>query len=170
MKKGPRSTDIVIELKRPYTALSLAFILFGGSAAFMVNRAQTNDRGLIINGLIELDSSGADVFYAVMAVLSVGFSLMGALSLYNFARRKQFRVVLGRRSMTLPPSVAAFRMHDGEEKVLFKAITSVELHPQAIIIHTEEKRHAIATRWLPEGWPARELADTIVQRTQEARK
>ena len=47
-------TDAVIELKKPYASLAMGVLFFGGCGYFLFDRASTNDRGLIINGIIHL--------------------------------------------------------------------------------------------------------------------
>jgi len=59
----------------------LAALFFGVALVFYVYRALHNDRGLIINGLIELETSGATVFYWVFAAASAAFVLIGAWGL-----------------------------------------------------------------------------------------
>ena len=54
-------------------------LLFGAAAWFFIHEAVTNDRGLIINGLIHLGITGATVFYWVMASFSMGFVLLGLI-------------------------------------------------------------------------------------------
>jgi hypothetical protein len=66
--------DTIIPLRRPYRELVLGFVLFGAAAAYLFYRASTNDRGLILNGLIHLDPSGAGTFFVVLGLLSVGMS------------------------------------------------------------------------------------------------
>ena len=59
----------------------LATLFFGACLAFYVWRASHNDRGLIINGLITLETEGATTFFAVLALASGGFVLIGAWAL-----------------------------------------------------------------------------------------
>ncbi len=54
-------------------------LLFGAAAVFLFREAMTNDRGLIINGIITLDTGGATIFFYVLAGLSAGFVLLGIL-------------------------------------------------------------------------------------------
>lgn len=50
----------------------LAMVFFGVCAVIMAHEAQTNDRGVVLNGLVELSTSGATVFYWVICGLSLG--------------------------------------------------------------------------------------------------
>ena len=57
---------------RPWFVL-LGAAFFGVIAVFAAHEALTNDRGLIINGLIELSVGGATIFYWCMAAVSAAF-------------------------------------------------------------------------------------------------
>jgi hypothetical protein len=53
---------------KPRLSITMSIILFcGGCAAMMTYAALTNDRGLIINGIIRLEQPGATIFYWCMA-------------------------------------------------------------------------------------------------------
>src|SRR5688500_3435530 len=55
-------------------------LFFGICAAVLGAKADSNDRGLIINGIIELGVEGATITYWVLTALSIGFVVMsGAL-------------------------------------------------------------------------------------------
>jgi hypothetical protein len=65
----------------------IAGIFFGLSTALMVHLASTNDRGLVINGIIHLDRDDAAIFWwgmaaasAVMAAIGLMKTLFGLLS------------------------------------------------------------------------------------------
>ncbi len=58
-----------------------SIVLFGGAFAFFVHLALENDRGLVLNRVIELGVEGASTFYAVLAAASAGFVLAGLAGL-----------------------------------------------------------------------------------------
>jgi hypothetical protein len=72
-------------LKYPYkprkTALVLGALIFAPCTALFVHNGMTNDRGLIIDGIIHLGVNGATIFYWVFAALSAGFVAVAVLSL-----------------------------------------------------------------------------------------
>jgi hypothetical protein len=74
-------------LEYPYKAkagLMLACIaFFGACAATMAHAALTNDRGLILNGILEFGPQGAAVCYWCVAGTSLLFVLMGVLGLIS---------------------------------------------------------------------------------------
>ena len=156
---------IVIELQRPYPLLALAALMFLGCGWFFIHDAETNDRGLVINGLIHLGTDGADTFYVVMAVLSIAMGVMGVVGIVSLAVRKDFRVVLGKKGITLPYG-PVWRQRN--EKVPYDAIVGVSLHPagKPSMLHIETKsgRRYITARYLPTEWSLQAVADELVGR------
>jgi hypothetical protein len=65
-----------------YRAKPATMILAGGFFAlcgsFLAHKAANNDRGLIINGIIELGVTGGTVFFTVLAVFSALFVIAAA--------------------------------------------------------------------------------------------
>jgi len=62
-------------------SMLLGIVFFGACAAGLARAWATNDRELIINGLIRLSVERASVFYACLAVLSLGFVAAAAWAL-----------------------------------------------------------------------------------------
>lgn len=100
----------------------LVALFFGGGAAFFAHKAATNDRGLIVNGLIELGPTGATVFYVVFAVVSGLFVVLaGGATLYGHL--KQTVLVLADDHLEIPGGF--FKRH--VRRVEFASITSASL-------------------------------------------
>lgn len=57
---------------KPLT-MALAALFFAACGAFMAHEAANNDRGLILNGVIELSARGATIFFVCLVVLSAAF-------------------------------------------------------------------------------------------------
>ena len=57
---------------KPLT-MALAALFFAACGAFMAHEAANNDRGLILNGVIELSARGATIFYVCLAAVSAVF-------------------------------------------------------------------------------------------------
>ncbi|WP_437574111.1 hypothetical protein [Sorangium sp. So ce887] len=159
-----------IPLRRPYRELLLAGFFFAVCAAVLAHRARANDRGLILNGIIHLEHGGADIFYAALAILSGAMCALGFLGAARFAALKQFRILLGPRTITLP-SMHPFRAAR-EVTVLLDRIEAVEMQPPAkpltLVIREDDRAHTIPQRWLTERWPAQEVAGAIIARVREA--
>lgn len=60
----------------------LAWLFFGVCSVFYVYRAQNNDRGLVVNGLIELEVGTATGFYWALAACSAGFVAIASWGLF----------------------------------------------------------------------------------------
>jgi hypothetical protein len=165
-KKKSKETDLVIPLRKPYTQLVLAVLFFGAGAAFMFYRASTNDRGLILNGIIHFEPGGADVFYAVMGLLSFGFVAMGALGIYNFARIEPFALTIGAKRIQLPSGrPSGIRMVE----LRIDEVESISIFPpggeaKSVVVRTFAGMHSISANWLPPEWSAVRLSDELVAR------
>ncbi len=81
--------------------LLLAIMFFGACTAFYVYRAVTDDRGLILNHLIEFSPQGARQFWWILGGLSFALVALGLIGCVNNLRGKQ-RIVLGREAISVP--------------------------------------------------------------------
>jgi hypothetical protein len=82
----------------------LAILFFGGCGYFAVHDAQTNTRGLVINGIIELSPANATLFYWGLTVFSGLFVLGGIWGLVaSFASSKE--LILTETTLTAPGSM-----------------------------------------------------------------
>lgn len=84
--------------------LLLATLFFGACLAFYVWRAWSNDRGLIINGLVELEAGGATIFFAVLALASAGFVAIGLWAMLIRVRGPSY-LVLDETALSIPSRV-----------------------------------------------------------------
>ena len=101
--------------------MMLSIVLFGAAAAFFVHRAQTNDRGLIINGVIELETGGATIFFWVFAALSALFVLAGAAACASRLSGKRF-IELDDDAITVPG-----RWRGAPKRVAYGTIQSLQM-------------------------------------------
>jgi hypothetical protein len=88
----------------------------------MGNVALTNDRGLILNRIIEFSAQGATIFYWVVAIAALAFVLVGILALIKsmFSNRE---IVITNESITSPKS--GFSKQD--VTVSFSDITGINM-------------------------------------------
>jgi hypothetical protein len=167
MSPSEPSSKIVIELRRPYAQLTLAVVFFAACAAALAHEASTNDRGVVINGLVHLERGGADVFYAVLAALSVGFVVLGLVALWGTSRLRQFRIVIGSKAVRVPPS-PLWRPPHREIEIPLADVRAIETNPPNaptwVTIVTAARRYPIQARVLPPDWPPRAVADAIAAR------
>ena len=92
---------------------------FGVCSAFFLHRAATNDRGLLINGIVELGPRGATAFYGAFAMLSVGFVLVGVAGVLVRLRGKRY-IELDEQALYMPA-----RWAGPTQRVLYVEITSL---------------------------------------------
>ncbi|MDI1482450.1 hypothetical protein [Polyangium sp. y55x31] len=164
-RKKRSDAKIQIRLRKPYRQLVPGLLLFGVCAAFFFHRSITNDRGLILNGIIHFGPDGADVFYAVMGLLSAGLSVMALLGIVRFSKLEPFELVLGAKSLSLPVGrPMGIRMIT----VPVRDIVSVGIHPPEapkwIVLQVGAERYSIPGNWLPEGWTVQDLDRELVAR------
>src|SRR5258708_29914814 len=86
-----------------WTVIILCALFFGACALVLGAKANANDRGLIINGIIELSAGGATVFYWVLAALSIGFVVIAGFFAIVLLTIHQ-RITLTNTSITIPRS------------------------------------------------------------------
>lgn len=77
-------------------------LLFGTGVFFMVEEARNNDRGLLLNNIIELSANGATIFYWVMALICFLVVLM-LLILAVFSSNNQV-ITLTEQAIIAPKS------------------------------------------------------------------
>ena len=86
--------DTTYPYRTKASSLAFATAFFAVCAFAIAHEAQTNRRGLIIDGIIRLAPDGATLFYGAVAILSALLSVLGLVS--RFAR-----LVGGARYLTL---------------------------------------------------------------------
>ncbi len=93
------------EVRIPYRPNKLLFVgailLFGFGSVFFCHLAATNDRGLILNGIIRFSSQGATVFYWVLFAISSSFVAVGLAALVSSLMVKR-EIVLTATSISSP--------------------------------------------------------------------
>ncbi len=71
------------EVRYPYRAkiwkMLLAVLFFSACALIIASKALSNDRGMIINHLIELETRDATIFLWILTALSAAFVLTGVM-------------------------------------------------------------------------------------------
>jgi hypothetical protein len=169
-EKAKRAKIANIPLRRPYREAILALLMFGGCAVFFYVKASNNDRGLILNGIIEMGPQGADWFYAILGILSAAMALVGGIGAWRISQVKNWQIDLGRKEMTFP---AAPLFRAPLVTVPYDRIDAVELVGQgamaSIIIRESDQSHAIQGRWIAEGWTAQQILEEVITRVRTVR-
>jgi hypothetical protein len=79
----------------------LGLLFFAGCAWIALHTARTNDRGLIINHLIELETPSATIFYWGIFAVCAAFVPLGLAGLW-VGRAGGRRITLDQQAITLP--------------------------------------------------------------------
>lgn len=122
----------------PYAPRWTLIVLGGGffllCAVVLGARAQGNDRGVIINGLIELSRPGATAFFWVLCACSMGFVAAAVLMAYQRLMFRR-RLVLGTTTLIVPVS----RWSREEQEIDYgdiQSLSTVEISGQRMLTVT----------------------------------
>ena len=168
--KPKRAKLKTIPLRRPYWEAILAVLFFGACAVFFYFKATNNDRGLIINGIIELGPESADWFYAILGLASGAFVAVGLAGAWRVSQIKDFTIDLGRKEMTFP-AAPVFRAP--LVTVPYDRIDAVEIIGQGsssfVTIREGSQAYSIPSRWIAEGWTPQQILEEVIARVRTAR-
>jgi hypothetical protein len=153
----------------PRLAPMLAAVLFFAAClAFYVWRTASNDRGLIINGLLELETDGATAFFASLAVGSAGFVLLGLWAASMRLRAPSY-LMLDERSLSFPS-----RFGRKARTVPYAAIRDIQLlnvQGQSMLqIETESGKVRVAAIMLASDTQLREVGAALRDRVRDANR
>jgi hypothetical protein len=128
--------------------MAVAGLFFGACAIFMSWMASTNDRGLVLNGLLEFGPQGASVFFWMVAALSFLFVLAAAWIIFSSLVHGIPDVVLGAETISFPrgfPVKRVFALRYAEITGLSRSDVNGQ---RFLTLHTSGKKHHIALNWL----------------------
>jgi hypothetical protein len=152
-----------------WTVIVLCALFFGAGALFFAAKANGNDRGLIINGIIELAPAGATVFYWVLAGLSLAFvAAAGTMAIVRLTLHQ--RIALTDSGMTIPRS----RWSAENITVPFSEIvelTKSEVHGQRFLkIAFKGGKFTLTASMLPNNEDFDEIVSTVSQGAKAFRR
>jgi len=135
-------------------------LLFGGAGYFFANEAINNDRGVIIDNVITLDTGGATIFYWILAGLSAGFVLIAiAAMLRTYLSPKVLRLEID--SLSLPHGF----LHRQISRIHYSSIDRIsetEVSGQKFLyLHTRDKRYSLVRSMLPSDQIYKEIRDFL---------
>jgi hypothetical protein len=136
----------------------IGVLLFGAGTIIFCHKALTNDRGLIINGIIELPITGATIFYWVMCVASAAFVFAANFLVLHRLAFSQ-RITFTSETIVVPRS----RWSSEEIAVEYGAITGIEATEVSgekflRVTHSEGKFTIVASML-----PTRQAYDEVYQ-------
>ena len=153
----PEPPRTEIDYRPPVGKLLLGAALAVLGAIFMGHLAQTNDCGLIINGIVELSSSGATWFYWAVGGVMLAFVVAALLLVPRSMVRRP--IVIESDSITLPSRGYSRRTYRiGRDDI--RAVTVTQYQKMRYIkIHHLGGVRPINSTWLPHEGDA----DTILR-------
>jgi hypothetical protein len=144
--------------------MAAAVLLFGACAAVLAIKASTNDRGLILDSIIELGVENATAFYWVLAVLSLAFAATGLLFFVGSAG--------GTAHLSITPTEVRiphgfFRLKRSVNVIPFaevKEISETTVHGQQFLnLHTPKRKHSLARSMMPSDHAYEEAKKLIAE-------
>ncbi|WP_439624638.1 hypothetical protein [Gemmata sp.] len=155
------------EYRPRWTMIVFCAAFFALCAAVLGSKAANNDRGLIINRIIELGPDGATTFYWVLTALSGGFVAMAAFLAYHRVTFQQ-RLVFGPAAVTVPAS----RWSREEKEIAYRDIVALS---EATIggqrfLHVAHPggKYSITASMLPSKAAFAEVCELLAVRVQAA--
>ena len=128
--------------------MALAVLFFGACAVFMAHEAMTNDRGLILNGIIRFSTQGATVFYWCLAAVGGLFVCIG-IPAFFVGIFSSHRLILSGSSISAPK----YGFSREPTVVPLSSITGLGVqvvHRQRMLsIHHKAGKLTIMQSWLP---------------------
>lgn len=157
---SPTTRRYVLELG--WGRVILAILLFGGAFLFFAHRVMTNDRGLIINGILEFGTRNATIVYGLLAACSAAFVLAGFLGILRLSGGK-LEILVTEESITLPGAI----WRRSSTNIPWRDITDVRLETisgqEMLRIESRAGKAAIVKSHLTErDW--NELRDLVLAR------
>lgn len=85
-----------------WITIVLVILMFGATSVLFFFKAIHNDRGLILNNIVELSENGATIFFWIFFVFSLLFVFAGIIGAYYKLKKKEY-LILKSDSVIIPP-------------------------------------------------------------------
>lgn len=153
------------DYKPSWWIILLGGAMFGVATVFFVYRALLNDRGLIINGLIELSQNGATIFYWVFAFFSLCFVLTVIAITFHRLKFHQ-RLAFTHSELIVPAS----RWSAAEKSIRYDdisnlSVTQISRQKFLYIYHSGEK-YIVNASMLSSSKVFEEFVDLLTQKLE----
>ena len=158
------------EYKPRWLIIIFGFLFFGLGTVMLADAAYTNDRGLIINHIIELGIDGATIFYWILCGVCFAFVAACVVMTIHGLTHKQ-RLAFTHESLILPDG----RWSSGERKIRYDEILSVSErninnHRFLEIYPSVGKKITIGSAMLPSKKIYEEVRELLIQYVDEVAK
>lgn len=155
------------EYRIKWTMIVLCAAFFALCTAVLGAKAANNNRGVIINGLIELGPDGATNFYWALAAVSAGFIVLAGFLAYHRVTFRQ-RLIFGQAAMTVPVS----RWSREEKEIPYRevlALSEATISGQRFLYVTHlGGKYTVTASMLPSKAAFAEVCELLADRIREA--
>jgi hypothetical protein len=160
------SVEREYEYRPKWTTIAFCGLFFGLCAVVLGFKAAGNDRGVIINRVIELSPDWATGFYWVLTALSVGFVVIAAFFAYCRLTFRQ-RLAFGSAVMTVPAS----RWSRDEKEIAYRdiqALSEATISGQRFLYITHAGgKYTVIASMLPSKAAFAEVCELLAARVQD---
>ncbi len=156
------------DYKPKITAMALAMIFFGVCAVVGWHSAQTNDRGLIIDGLITLDTGQATIFYWGLMAVSVVMAAGGLFGIVRGMTSTQ-TLVMDDTALRLPKSALSQKIVTVPYRDIVR-MTAIQIKSQRFLrVEYAGGKVNITRSMLPSNAIFDKVCETLAARVQAVR-
>lgn len=138
----------------------MTILFFGVCTAVLYHKAKTNDRGLILNGIIEFQENGAATFFWILTACSAIFVILGIIMIIQKIK-KNIPITISDDQISIPYGFVKKTIYH----VLFKDINRIEeasiSGQEFLYIYTEDKRHYITKDMIQTKDEYNEIVETL---------
>jgi hypothetical protein len=149
--------------------LLLCTVFFAACSVVLVQKAMHNDRGAVINRMIELDVQGATIFYLVLAALGIGFVLLGIAGMVKGMSAPRM-VRLNAYDISAPKNIFAAN----DTSILYqdiRDISQIAMNGQVtMIIYYSGGRLSLSRMLFKDKATFEEFSGTLAERVYNARQ
>ncbi|MFP4297291.1 MAG: hypothetical protein ACLFT0_05485 [Spirulinaceae cyanobacterium] len=157
------------EIRFPYRPkmglLTFAAIFFGICGAVLMQKAMSNDRELILNGVIEFSTGSATIFYWVLSLISFAFVVIAVLTMYKGLTTNR-EIVLGEYSFTCPKNALTSNILN----INYHEITDIKIQTinsnKFLVVYFRGGSVTIPRNMLPNKKAFEDLTQLLVARIQ----
>jgi hypothetical protein len=157
------------EYRPKWTLIVFCAAFFGLGAVVLGAKAAGNDRGLIINRIIELETARATVFYWVLTACSAGFVASAAVLAYHRLAYRQ-RLAFRAAALTVPAS----RWSRREKEIVYREIKELRqttISGQRFLHVTHDGgKYTITASMLPSRAAFEEVCELLAARVRESQR
>ena len=142
------------------TTTLICILFFGLCTAVLGVKAASNDRGLILNGILTFSEQGASIFYWILTALSFGFVVIGLLVIIQRATGT-LNLELSENELKIPSGFFKKTMTQVSLSDV-TGISELEVHGQKFLyLHTAERKFCVSRALMPSKQSYEEIKELI---------